>query len=205
MNLYANAQVLAGNFVHLLPAADKDADGYHYDDKGYTSHHWLLPERGEIIYAGLASVIVIGLLVWKAGPMAKKGMAARTAKVQADLDASAAARTTAETEAAQIRQSLGNIEAERQRLLAEADTQAEALLADGRQRLDAEAADLEAKADAEISAAGSRSGDELRGEIARHAAAAAERVVAGSLDDETQQRMIEDFIAKVGATQGAPA
>ena len=42
--------------------------------------------------------------------------------------------------------------------------------------------------------------DEMRGEIARLAALTAERVVAGTLDDETQQRLIEDFIANVGAS-----
>ena len=84
----------------------------------------------------------------------------------------AAAKRDAEAEAAQIRQSLGNIEAERQRLLAEADAQAEALLADGRARLDTEVAELEAKADADIAAGAGRAGDELRAEIARLAGAA---------------------------------
>lgn len=171
-----------------------------WDDKGYTSHHWLLPERGEIIYAGLASIIIIGLLVWKAGPFVKKGFAARTERIQAELDASAAARVTAQSEAGQIRQSLGNIEAERQQLLADAEAQAEALLVDGRARLLAEAAELEAKAAAELAAAGSRSGDELRGQITRFAHAASEQVVVRSVDGATQQRLIEEFISKVGAT-----
>ena len=47
------------------------------------------------------------------------------------------------------------------------------------------------------------SGDELQGEISRLSAAAAEELVRGSLDDATHQRLIEDFIAKVGATSGA--
>lgn len=181
------------NAVAGLVAAD-------FDDKGYTSHHWLLPERGEIIYAGLASVIIIGLLVWKAGPFVKKGFSARTERIQSDLDAASAARAAAQSEASQIRQSLGNIDAERQQLLADADMQAEALLADGRARLQAEAAELEAKAEAELAAAGSRSGDELRGQITRFAHAASEQVVARSVDDAIQQRLIEEFIAKVGAS-----
>ena len=74
------------------------------------------------------------------------------------------------------------------------------MLADGRARLVTEVADLEAKAEADIGAAGSRVFDELRGEIARLSSAAAERVVAGSLDDATQQRLIEDYIARVGAS-----
>ena len=173
------------------------------DDQGYTTHHPLWPEQAEIIYGGLASVIVIGLLIWKAWPLLKKAMAARTDKIQVELDDSAAAKRDAEAEAARIRQSLGNIDAERQRVLADADAQAQALLADGRTRLDAEAAELEAKAQADIAAGAGRAGDELRGEIARLAGAAADLVVERSLDDATQQQLIEAYIAKVGATTPA--
>jgi F-type H+-transporting ATPase subunit b len=191
MSLLASAVV---NATRILPAVEADVD-----DQGYTSHHWLLPAAAEIIYAGLASVIIIGLLVWKAGPFVKKAFADRTAKIQAEIDDSARAKADAEREATRIRQALGDIESERRRLLAEADAQAEALLVDGRARLVTEIAELEAKADTDIGAAGGRVLDELRGEIARLASAAADRVVTGSLDDATQQRLIEDYIARVGA------
>ena len=129
------------------------------------------------------------MLIWKAGPVVKKAMADRTtARVQAELDGAATAKATAETEATDIRQALGDIDSERQRIFAEAESQAEAVLADGRQRLDAEIAELEAKADTDIAALGSRSSDELRGEIARLAGAAADRVVERSLDDATRRR-----------------
>jgi F-type H+-transporting ATPase subunit b len=127
-------------------------------------------------------------------------MQGRTARVQQELDDSAQAKADAEAEAARIRQALGDIQSERQRLLAEADAHAEALLADGRARLQAEVADLEAKADADIQAPAGRTSDELRNEIARLASRAADRVVEDSLDASTQQRLIEDFIARVGAS-----
>ncbi len=171
-----------------------------FDDKGYTSHSWIWPEQAELVYGTLASVIIIGLLVWKAGPLAKQAFADRTAKVQGELDDSAKAKADAETESARIRQALGDIDGERRRLLAEADDQAAALLADGRTRLTAEVAEMEAKADADIQVAGSRLSDELRGEISRLAAAAADEVVARTVDPATQQRLIEDYIARVGAS-----
>ena len=191
MSVVANLNALATIFVQAE---------YDIDDDGYvTSKHPILPEPAEIIYGGLASIIVIGLLVWKAGPVAKKAMQARTDRIQAELDAAANAKSTAQQEAARIRQALGDIESERARLLADADTQAAAVLADGRARLEQEVADIEARAEADLVAAAGRSGDELRGEIARHAAAAADRVVARSLDESTQQELIENFIARVGA------
>ena len=129
----------------------------------------------------------------------------RTARIDKELTDSAAARTLAESDAEKIRAAKGDIDAERSRLYAEADVQAEALLADGRVRLEQEIADLEARADAEIAAATGRSGDELRSEIARLASRAIDRVVDGSIDDGTQQDLIESFISNVGAGRGVPA
>ena len=171
------------------------------------THSWIWPEGYEIWFGGIASVIIFGLLYWKAGPLVKKAMAARTKRVQNELDAAKKDEDDAVAEAARIRQAKGDIESERTRMLAEADARAGALLTDGRERLDREVDDLETKATADIASAGSRSADELRGEIARLAASAAERVVESSLDEATQQRLIEDFIATVGATtpEGASA
>jgi F-type H+-transporting ATPase subunit b len=160
------------------------------------------PEGYEMLFGIPASVIVFYLL-WKfAGPAVKKGMTARTAKIQAELDAGEADRVAAEAEAAKIRQAKGDIGAERARLLAEADTQAAALLEDGRARLAQEVAELEARAEADLTAAAARSGDELRAEIAKLSSAAVDHVVTGSLDEATQQALVESFIATVGASAG---
>jgi F-type H+-transporting ATPase subunit b len=160
-----------------------------------------LPEGYELLFGVPASLFVFFLL-WKfAGPPIKKGMASRTAKIQGELDAGEAARVTADTEAAQIRQAKGDIAGERARLLADADTQAAALLEDGRARLQQELVDLDTRAAADITAAAGRSGDELRAEIARLSSAAVDHVVTGSLDEATHQQLIESFIATVGAAK----
>ena len=109
----------------------------------YETHHWLLPETAEIIYGGLASVLVIGALVKFAGPMIKKSLAARTERIQADMDNARNTRETAEVEAGRIRTALGDISAERSRILAEADAQAAAVLSEGRARVQAEMVEVE--------------------------------------------------------------
>src|SRR5262245_8593875 len=164
--------------------------------------HWVWPEKYEMIWGIPASILIFSLLIWKAGPLIKKGFNDRTARVQSQLDEAANDLSSAEAEAADIRRALGDVEAERARMLADADEQGEALLRDGRARLDAEVAELQAKADADIAALASRSVDELRSEIARLSAAAAEHVVNGQLTDEVHRDLIESFIQKVGATQG---
>lgn len=166
------------------------------------THHWLLPEGYELLFGVPASLLVFGLLYWKAWPVIKKGMAARTQRIQDELDAGTKARSDAEAEATRIREALGDIEAERTRILADADAQAEATLADGRRRLDAEAADLEAKAAADLQAAASRSGDELRSEIVQLSSAVIDRIVVESVDDSAHQELIEGYISRVGASAG---
>lgn len=165
------------------------------------SIHWLWPAQAELIYGSIASIIIFAALFKFAGPAVKKAMAARTEGIQTELDESAAAKAAAEAEAAGIRQAAGDIDAERQRLFAEADAQAEALLAEGRARLEQEVADLEARAEADIASSAGRANDELRAEISRFASVATDRVIAGGVVDEaTQQALIEDFIARVGAS-----
>jgi F-type H+-transporting ATPase subunit b len=173
--------------IHLLAAETID-----------TTPSWILPEGYEILFGGIASVLVFALLYWKAWPFAKKGLQARTARIQKELDGAVAATTSAADEAARIREAKGDITAERARLLAEADEQAAQLLIDGRARIDAEAAELEAKAEADLASFAQRSGEELRAEIARITAEAADRLVDQHLDEATHQDLVEQFIAKVG-------
>jgi F-type H+-transporting ATPase subunit b len=167
----------------------------------YETHHWLLPETAEIIYGGLASVLVIGALVKFAGPMAKKALVARTERIQGDMDNARNARAKAETEASTIRTALGDINAERSRILAEADAQAAAVLSEGRARVQAEMVEVEAKAMSDIANATGRVGDELRAEISRLSSIAIERVVASTVNDSVRQDLIEGFISKVGASR----
>lgn len=163
------------------------------------SPSWIWPEQAELIYGSAASIIIFALLFKFAGPMIKKAMADRTAGIQEELDDSAAAKSDALAEASNIRQAAGDIDAERQRLIADADGQAQALLSEGRARLEIEVAELNKRADADIVAATGRVSDEMRGEIARLSHAATERTLAaGVLDDATQQQLIEAFIQNVG-------
>jgi F-type H+-transporting ATPase subunit b len=165
----------------------------------FTSHHWLFPETGEIIYGGLASVIVVGGLVKFAGPIVKKSFADRTARIQKQLDDAAAAKVTADSDAKNIRAALGDVSSERARILAEADAQAASVLAEGRGRITSEIAELEAKAEADINAARGRGSDELRNEIAVLASRATPLVVAATLSEQAHKDLVEAFISKVGA------
>jgi F-type H+-transporting ATPase subunit b len=164
------------------------------------THSWIWPEGAEILWGTLA-FLVVAYLLWKLGwPQAKKMMQARTARIQQQLDDAATAKTEADAAAVEIRRAKGDIESERARLLAEADAQAGRMLVDGRARLDQEVTELRAKAESDIAATRTRAVSELQGEVVQIAADASDRLVNGALDDELQQSLIEDFIARVGAS-----
>jgi F-type H+-transporting ATPase subunit b len=165
------------------------------------SPHWLFPELPEIIYGGISSLIIFAAL-WKfAIPAFKKALAARTERIQNELDAAAGDLAKAEADATEIRRALGDIGSEKSRLLSEAKAQADAILAEGRVRLEAEVADMEKKAEADIAAAAARGSDELRSEIGRLSSAAIDGVLPSVLDDATHKALIENFISKVGASR----
>ena len=164
------------------------------------THSWILPETYEIVFGLMASGLVFGLLFKFAGPTVVKSMAARTAKIQAELDSGTDDLASAHDEAARIRQAKGDIGAERERILAVADEQAAVVLSDGRARLQQELVDMRTRGAADIAAAASRTGDELRAEISRLSSAAVDHVVSGSLDSATHQELIESFIARIGAS-----
>ena len=131
----------------------------------------------------------------------KKSFAARTAKIQKELDDAAADKDRQPTEAAGIRQAKGDIAAERARIWPRPTTQAERVLdrrsgspghrgrrarGQGRQPTSPPPAAASATSCVPRSP-GCRS-------------AAVDHVVSGSLDDATQQELIENFIARVGAS-----
>jgi len=163
----------------------------------YESHHWLLPETFEIIYGGIASTLVISALIKFAGPIVKKSLAARTERIQNEIDNARNARSNAETEAQQIRSALGDISSERSRILAEADAAAAVVLSEGRARVAAEMSDVEAKALADIANASGRVQDELASDIKRLARIASDKVIASAMSDSVRQDLIENFISGV--------
>jgi F-type H+-transporting ATPase subunit b len=163
-----------------------------------TPHSWL-PEWYEVVFGGLASILIIGALFKYMVPQMKKALAARSEGIGKELLQAHNNKQNSINLAATIQADKGDIEAERARILADADTEAARVLSEGRARIEVEATEAEAKAVADIEAGQGRLTNEVQGQVATLAAAATEHVVTGSLDHATQVSLIEDFIAKVGA------
>jgi F-type H+-transporting ATPase subunit b len=160
-----------------------------------------LPEAAEILWGTIAFVIIVFLL-WK---FAYKPIAAmargRTQRIADELDGAAKARADADADVVRIRQNLADVDTDRARILAEANQTAERLKVDGVIRNDAEVAALEARAAGDLAALRTRTSGELQSQVAAWSAEATERIVLTQLDPDTLERLVEDTIAKIGASR----
>jgi len=165
----------------------------------FQAHHFWWPETKEIIWGGLAFLVVLAGLIKFALPPMKAGLRERSNRIQEQLDRSANAKAEAEAEAAQLRSDLADLDSRKAQILDDARVQAAKLREEGAARNDVEMAELEARAEVDIRAARGRSASELQHQVGAWASEAAERYVAQRLDDGLRNELVEDFISKVGA------
>lgn len=165
----------------------------------FESHHWWWPETKEIIWGTVAFLVIVVLLVKLGGPPVKKAMSDRTAKVQKQLDDSASAKASAESEVAAIKANLRDLAGDKAQVLTEARAAAERVRAEGLARNDTEMAELEARAGADIETSRGRVQGEVSVEVAALSADAAERIVRQHLDDAALRDLVEQYIQKVGS------
>lgn len=161
---------------------------------------WLPHDIKEVIWGSLAFFIVIGVIVWKAGPTIKQFVAARPERISEELKTATDSRTAAEAERDRIKAALADSDSEAARIVEEARRAADALRASMEERAHADAAALRERAAHDIEVARRQATNDLTADLSRLALGAAERVVAANLDDSTQQDLIEAYIAQVGAT-----
>lgn len=151
----------------------------------------------EVYWGSLAFFVVFGLLVWKGGPALKRVLAKRTESIRDEITAAERERQDAESRLAAQRAEIGDIDTERQRLLAEAHETAERLKVDlvARAREDGEA--MRTRAITEIQAQRNQAMGDLRAEVARLTQGAVEAVVRENLDEAAQRELIDSYIERV--------
>jgi F-type H+-transporting ATPase subunit b len=156
------------------------------------------PALPEIIWGGLAFLIVLAVLMKFAFPALKKGLEAREARIREDLEAASRAREEAEAEAAQYRAAIGDARSEANAIIEEARADAERIRREVVQRAEAEAAEIRERAQEDIRLAQDRAMSDLRAQVAELSIDLAEKIVERNLDRETQMALIESYINSVG-------
>lgn len=150
----------------------------------------------EFFWSAGAFLIVAGLLAWKVLPLAKKGLADRSANIQAEMVEAERAKVEAESELSSLRSKLGDVDAEAARIKQEAHKTAETMKAELISKADADAADSKTKAQAEVSG-GAVAAADVQAAVAEQAATAAESVVTANLDASTHADLIDRYIEQV--------
>lgn len=161
---------------------------------------WLPHDINEVIWGTIAFVIVIGVIVWKAGPAIKKAMAARPERISGELSDATNALAAAEAKRDQIKSALADSDSEAARIVTEARETAERLTVEIVERAHADATAIRHRVVIDIESSRRQATADLTHDVSRLALGAAEQVVHSNLDDTTQQSLIEAYIAQVGSS-----
>lgn len=156
------------------------------------------PALPEIIWGGIAFLIVLAVLMKFAFPALKKGLKDRENQIRDDLESASRAREEAEAESAQYRAAIGDARSEANVIVEDARADAERIRREVVSRAEAEAADIRERAQEDIRLAQERAMSDLRAQVTDLSIGLAERVVEHNLDRDTQVALIESYINSVG-------
>jgi len=158
----------------------------------------ITPALSEIIWGGLAFLIVLLILIKFAFPALRKAVKAREDKIREDVEGAERARQEAETERAQYQAQLGDARGEANRIVEEARQAAEQVRQDLVARAEADAAEIRSRANDDIRLARERAMSDLQHQVTDLSIELAEKIVERNLDPDTQRALVESYISSVG-------
>ena len=124
------------------------------------------PATPEILWGGIAFLIVLAVLMKFAFPALKKGLKDRENQIRDDLESASRAREEAEAESAQYRAAIGDARSEANVIVEDARADAERIRREVVSRAEAEAADIRERAQEDIRLAQERAMSDLRAQVA---------------------------------------
>lgn len=159
----------------------------------------ILPEINEVIWGGVAFLVLL-ILLWKFGyPAMTKGLDERADRIRTDLETADTAKAEATAELARYQEQLKGAREEATRMRDDARAEMDEYKAQRRAEIDAELSEYRERAKAEADAAKTQALADVKAEVAALAIGAAEQVVQKSLDRETNTALVESFISSVDA------
>jgi F-type H+-transporting ATPase subunit b len=176
------------NFLFLLAAEE----GVHHDNGVH-----LAGDIKEVYWGSLAFFVVLGLVVWKAGPLIKRAMAGRTDRIEAELAEARSRREAAETALTASTSELPDLSEEEARIRVEANETAVRLKADLIAKAEAEAEAIRERGKADVANRKRQARADLSAEIGEATRRAAEVMVRDQLDGPAQSDLIESYINQV--------
>ena len=203
------ALLVAPGVAHAQPASEAEEhcielleDGKKIDDC-QEAPSLILPETNEIIWGGLAFVVLL-LVMWKyALPPVRNMMKQREDRIRDDLERAEQARTEAEGELANYRRQVADARNEAARIIEEARQSADEVKRQIQSQAEADAGEIRARAQEDIRLASERAQADLQGRVTDLSIELAEKIVERNLDRDTQLALVESYIGQVGNGNGS--
>jgi F-type H+-transporting ATPase subunit b len=162
----------------------------------------LIPSTTELIFGGLAFLVVFGLLGKVLLPRLQKTLEERTDAIEGGLQRAEEAQREARHTLEQYQAQLADARHEASRLRQEAQEEGARILAELRERGETERQRLVASAREQIEADRAQAIQSLRAEVGALAVELASRIVGESLDEVARQRRVVDrFLAELEREQ----
>jgi F-type H+-transporting ATPase subunit b len=159
----------------------------------------VLPVMEELI-AGVIAFAIVFVIVWVwARPAISRTLAARQDAITGQLKAAETTKIEAEGLLTDYRKQVAGARDEANRIVDDARRAAEALRSETVARANTEAADIVRKARDEAAGERDRAAAAIRTEVAALSMAVAEKAVAGAVDAKAHQKLVEQYIAELGA------
>jgi F-type H+-transporting ATPase subunit b len=160
-------------------------------------HNPILPELDELIFGGLAFLLVFVVLWRYAIPSIGEGLAKRREKIREDLEKAEKTRSEAEQLLARYEERLKEARGEASRIIEEARKTAESVRKDMLTKAEDEARQVVARAQQEIQAERDRTFEELRDQVGELSIEVASRLIGESLDKRRQAKLVDEYIEEI--------
>lgn len=162
----------------------------------------LYPKLPELVM-GVITFAILFAFMWKwVLPRVNTLLEERRQKIQGEMEAAEASHQEAQKELQDYRQQLGGAREEANRIIEEARKTADQLRRDIQVKAEQEAQATVTRAQEEIRVERDRVLQELRGQIGDIAVELAARVVGKSLDKQTHEQLIDEYIDQVASSGG---
>ncbi len=160
----------------------------------------LLPRDVNEIIVGIIAFIVVFGYIWKvASPALNEMLENRQKAIKADLEAAEAEKAEAAALKQDYAAQLSGAREESTRIVEDARQAGEAARADIVARAETEADGIKASAMAELASERERAATSMRREVAGLSIDVAEKLVGRTLDRDSQQALVDQFIDELGS------
>jgi F-type H+-transporting ATPase subunit b len=167
------------------------------------AHHknnFFYGDINEVIWGSIAFLIVLGVFLWKGLPAVKRVMKKQQDTIATRITSAEDTHKQSEADLAALKASLGNVDQETARIVADARERAEILRVDLKTRAEVEIREALQRARIEIEASKAQALADLREEVVAMTVRATEAILEETLDDSVKASLVDRFIDQVGAT-----